>query len=341
MTLYIFLSKSSKLSFYIFFFVLSFGVFILTLKGWYMNNSNAVSSQFINSETTFPAAIRAWEGFLNDQNKSVYTIRAFKGDIRLFASYFAPDKTVGSVSTKDISNFLVWMNNERPVPCSPKTNSRRITSIKSFFKWLKTFGAIEEDPAAAIAQQAVSSPLPEILTEEECKRVLAAADAYRTKKKPDSRNSLLFRLLLSTGIKKSETLGISKNHIVRDDPENPVLYVRYPNTTKRAKERKIDLPASILPVFDEYLEQYNPSDKIFPWSPRRLEYLLEDIGRDAELTKHLSFAMCRWTCFVKDYTENVPMEIIRGKMGVSQVQWREIYNKLKILSVVYKGETKE
>lgn len=306
-----------------------------------MNNAGIASGQFVNAETTFPAAIRAWEGYLDSQNKSIYTIRAFKGDIQLFASYFAPDKTIGSVTTKDISNFLDWMNNERPVPCSPKTNSRRITSIKSFFKWLTTFGAIEEDPAAAIAQQAVASPLPEILTEEECMRVLAAADAYRTKKKPDSRNSLLFRLLLSTGIKKSETLGISKNHIVRDDPEKPVLYIRYANTEKRAKERKIDMPASILPVFDEYIEQYNPADKIFPWSPRRLEYLLEDIGRDAGLTKHLSFAMCRWTCFVKDYSENVPMEVIRGKMGVSQVQWRDIYNKLKILSAAYKGESAE
>ena len=299
---------------------------------------SAVPNQFINSDTTFPAVIRAWEGYLRDQNKSIYTIKAFKGDIQLFASYFSPDKTVGSVSTKDISNFLDWMNNERQVPCSPKTKSRRITSIKSFFKWLKNFGVIEEDPSAAITQEVVASPLPEILTEEECGRVLEAADAYRRKRKPDARNSLLFRLLLATGIKKSETLGISKFHIERDDPEKPRLFVRYANGGNRAKERTIDLPVSILPVLDEYLVQYAPSDKIFPWSPRRLEYLLEDIGTDAGLTKHLSFAMCRWTCFVKDYAEGVPMEVIRDKMGVSQVQWRDIYNKLQVLLPVYKGE---
>ena len=284
---------------------------------------SAAPNQFINSDTTFPAVIRAWEGYLRDQNKSIYTIKAFKGDIQLFASYFSPDKTVGSVSTKDISNFLDWMNNERQVPCSPKTNSRRITSIKSFFKWLMAFGVIEEDPSAAISQQVVASPLPEILTE------------------PDARNSLLFRLLLATGIKKSETLGISKFHIEREDPEKPRLFVRYANAGNRAKERTIDLPASILPVLDEYLEQYQPSDRIFPWSPRRLEYLLEDIGTDAGLTKHLSFAMCRWTCFVKDHAEGVPMEVIRDKMGVSQVQWRDIYNKIQILLPVYKGESEK
>ena len=302
-----------------------------------MNYSNAVTNQFINADSTFPVVIRAWEGYLSDQNKSIYTIKAFKGDIQLLASYFSPDKTVGSITTKDLTNFLDWMNNERKVPCSPKTNSRRITSIKSFFKWLKTFGIIEEDPAASIDQKPVESPLPEILTKDEVERVLAAANVYRTQKKPDSRNMLLLQLLLATGIKKSETLGISKNHIERDDPENPRLHVRYANSGNRAKERIIDLPASWLGVYDEYPSQYRPSDKIFPWSPRRLEYLLEDIGRDAGLTKHLSFAMCRWTCFVKDYVEKVPLEVIRSKMGVSQVQWRDIFNKLKVLADTYTG----
>ncbi len=302
-----------------------------------MDYDSAVSNQFITADTTFPAVIRVWEGYLADQKKSIYTIKAFRGDIQLLASYFPPDKTVGSVTTKDIYNFLDWMNNERPVPCSPKTNSRRITSIKSFFKWLNSFGVIEEDPAAAIDQKPVVSPLPEILTKDEAERVTAAADAFRTGKKPDARNSLLIRLLLATGIKKSETLGISKFHIERTDPENPKLYVRYTNSGNRAKERVIDLPADILPVLDEYLEQYQPADKLFPWSPRRLEYLLEDIGTDASLTKHLSFAMCRWTCFVKDYTEGVPLEVIRGKMGVSQVQWHEIFNKIKMLADTYNG----
>ena len=306
-----------------------------------MYSNNSVTNEFINADSTFPVVIRAWEGYLNDQNKSIYTIKAFKGDIQLLASYLPPDKTIGSVTTKDLENFLDWMNNERQVPCSPKTYSRRITSIKAFFKWLKTFGAIEEDPAAVIDQKPVTSPLPEILTKEEVERVLAAADAYRTQKKPDARNLLLLQLLLSTGIKKGETLNISKNHIERDDPEHPKLYIRYANANNRAKDRTIDLPPSWLEVLDEYQVQYRPTDKIFPWSPRRLEYLLEDIGRDAELKKHLSFAMCRWTCFVKDYVEGVPMDVIRYKMGVSQVQWRDIYNKLKILADVYNGTAQD
>ena len=303
-----------------------------------MDRSSTNAGQFINAATTLQPAICEWQNYLAEQNKSEYTIKAFIGDIKLMASYFSPDMTIGSVTTKDIQNFLNWMNNERAVPCSPKTYSRRITSIKLFFKWLYKFGAIDADPAAAVEQKAVKSPLPEILTKTEYDKVLEAANAQRTKARPDARNMTLLQLLLSTGIKKGEALAIDRNHIEREDPEHPVLNVRYANANSAAKERRLDLPASWLPVYDEYLEQYKPATAIFPWSPRRLEYLLEDIGEAAGLTKHLSFAMCRWTCFVKNYAEGMSADEIRRRMGVSNVQWRETFNKIKVLVKTYNEE---
>ena len=51
--------------------------------------------------------------------------------------------------------------------------------------------------------------------------------------------------------------------------------------------------------------------------------------------------MCRWTCFVKDYVEGVPLELIRNKMGVSQVQWRDIINKIKVLADIYNGKSEQ
>lgn len=302
-----------------------------------MGNTN----NFITAETTFPAAIHAWEVYLADQGRSVYTIKAFRGDIQLMASYFAPDKTLGSVTTRDINAFLDWMDNKRKVPCSPKTYSRRVTSIKSFFKWLTAFSVLDEDPAERVIQQAAVSPLPEILTMEEYHQVLETANSYRTGSKPDSRYLVLLQLLLTTGIKKGETLEISKNHIERDDPETPALYIRYANPENRYKERKLELPVDWLTVYDEYTVQYDIQDKVFPWSPRRLEYLLEDIGKEAGLTKHLSFAMCRWTCATHDYCLNSSPEAIRTKLGVSRIQWRELFIKLKQLKPIYTGEETE
>ncbi len=75
-----------------------------------------------------------------------------------------------------------------------------------------------------------------------------------------------------------------------------------------------------------------PEEKLFPWSQRRLEYLLEDIGNEAGLTKHLSFDMCRWTCALTDFHSGVEPDQIRQKLGVSKIQWRELFNKLKQLA---------
>lgn len=306
-----------------------------------MDKTNENFRGLVTGKSTFPAAIHAWEIHLADQGRSVYTIKAFRSDIQLMSSYFSPDKTIESVTTRDIRGFLDWMNNERKVPCSPKTYSRRVTSIKSFFKWLNTFGAIENDPSESVIQKSVISPLPEILTAEEYTLVLDTANRLRTGTKPDPRPMALLQLLLSTGIKKGETLELTKKHIERDDPETPCLYVRYANPSNRYKERKIDLPVDWLAVYDEYLLKYDPADKIFPWSPRRLEYLLEDIGVASGLNKHLSFAMCRWTCAVHDFYTSTEPETIRIKLGVSKIQWREIFAKIKQLQSSYVIEKKQ
>ncbi len=300
-----------------------------------MNITEPLVREFINEDSSFPTAIHAWEIHLADEGRTGNTIKAFISDIQLMASYFSPDRTVGSVKTRDINAFLHWMDNERRVPCSPKTYSRRVTSIKAFYKWLKTYGVLSEDPAEDVIQKSVISPLPEILTSEEHRFVIQAANDFRTAKKPDARPLALVYLLLATAIKKSETLGICPNHIDLDDPDSPVLYIRYETPDNRYKERKLDLPLDWVPVYQEYLEQIRPAKRLFDCSARRLEYILEDIGKVAGLTKHLSFNMCRWTSIVHDYYTNTDPEAIRIKMGVSKIQWREIQMKLKKLREKY------
>ena len=95
---------------------------------------------------------------------------------------------------------------------------------------------------------------------------------------------------------------------------------------------KIELQEDWIVAYKEYLAQYKPVDEVFAWSPRRLEYLLEDIGTEASLTKHLSFDMCRWTCALRDYQAGIEADTIRQKLGVSKIQWRELFIKLKQLN---------
>jgi integrase/recombinase XerD len=293
--------------------------------------SNSAESH-ITTETLLNPAIKSWELFLYDQGKSLHTVKAFIGDLNLFSGFFPADTRIGNITTKEINQFLEWLQKDRGVPCSPKSLSRRITSIKSFFRWLTQTGRLSIDPAEKVLQQSVISPLPEVLTPEEELKVIQAAAFYRAAPKNDPRPYALVSLLLTTGIKKGECLNLNLNHIDLLDPKAPSLFIRYSNSGSRFKERKIALTNDWLEVFKEYQAKYNPIEQLFPWSPRRLEYLLEDIGRDAGLDKHLSFDMCRWTSALNDWQSGMDRENLRQKLGISKIQWREVSTKLRQLA---------
>lgn len=297
--------------------------------------SPEVASAHITSQSTLIPTIIAWEIFLEDQGNSAHTVKAFTADMRLLASYLPPDRPLGSISTTDLNSFLDWMQTSRNVPCSPKTLARRITSIKAFFRWLHKAGVILVDPAEKVIQKTVLSPLPEVLTDKEIKSVIKMAEAHRYSIRPDTRYYTLLVLLLNTGIKKGECLALSPSHVDLEAPSGPTLFVRYNAPQHRYKERKIPLSENWVSSYHEYLAQYEPGEKLFPWSPRRLEYLLEDLGEEAGLTKHLSFDMCRWTCALFDWKSNMERDKIRQKLGISKVQWREIGMKLESLAAKY------
>jgi integrase/recombinase XerD len=286
----------------------------------------------ITSETSLTPAIQAWKIYLEDQGSSPHTVKAFSADLRLLASYLPPDRKLGAITTNEINNFLDWMQHKRGVPCSPKTLARRITSIKAFFRWLHGAGVVLVDPAEKVVQKSVVSPLPTVLTQGEVEAALAAADRHRHEDQPDARPYALLALILHTGIKKGECLGLSPNHIDLNAPEGPLLFVRYADPKYRYKERKISLPESWVQAYHEYTAQYQPTDQLFPWSPRRLEYILEDIGEEAGLEKHISFEMCRWTCALSDWMTGVDHNKIRQKLGISKIQWREVRSKLRKLA---------
>ncbi|NJD59541.1 MAG: hypothetical protein C3F13_05585 [Anaerolineales bacterium] len=285
----------------------------------------------ITAHTSLVPAINAWRIYLNDQGKSPHTVKAFIADMNLLAAYLPPDRPLGAITTNELNNFLDWMQKQRGVPCSPKTLSRRITSIKAFFRWLTHYGVIVVDPGEKVLQQSVISPLPSVLTDEERDVVLSVANKYRLAAHPDARYFTLLELLLETGIKKSECLALSPNHIDREAPGGPFLFVRYASPQHRYKERKIALSTDWVEAYDEYKGQYQHTDRIFPWSQRRLEYLLEDIGEEAGISKHLSFEMCRWTCALNDLKAGTEANKVRQKMGLSKIQWREVRSKLQKL----------
>lgn len=287
----------------------------------------------LTERTLLQPAIQAWKFYLKDQGRSPYTVKAFIADLNLLDTFLPADKTIGEINLKDLQNFTDWLENERGVPCSPKSLSRRITSVKSFFRWLQNGGVVLVDPADKLVQRSVTSPLPTVLTHPEVKSALKTAESFRDAEEPDARPYTLLKLLLETAIKKGECRNIGLNHLSVEDPENAYVFIRYTNPRYRYKERKIPVSKDWVDAFNEYVSQFEPKERLFPWTARRLEYILEDITEAAGFDKRISFDMCRWTSVLTDLIEGVEPNKIRQKLGVSKIQFREVRRKLRKLAV--------
>lgn len=285
----------------------------------------------ITRHTVFKSTWRLFEAHLRKEGKSEHTIKAFMGDLHLVADHLDRAKPIGQFTTTDLNQFLRWLEHGRGVPCSRKSYARRVTTLKVYFRWLHGLAAIPDDPAKPVLQRSGPAPLSHVLSELEIKEALRAATAMRRKDEQDYRPEMLFRLLLDTGIKKSEASHLTRESVDRSNRERPTLMVRQKQRSV-FKERRIALDPDWLPLLDRYLAQYHPKDAIFDCTARNLEYILTAVGEEAEIAFKLSFEVMRWTCAVRDYRMGMEERELREKMGLSEVSWYETGSKIKKLA---------
>lgn len=286
----------------------------------------------LTARSSLKEAIPAFQAYMRARDFSPHTLRAFTSDLRILGEYIGMDTAVGDIGTGDLNRFVRWLTAERGVPCTPKSLSRRITTLKVFFGWLAETGVIPEDPAAPVIHRPVLTGPPRVLTDEEVERVLRVTEALRRGDPPDARPHLLVTLLLATGIKKGECVNIALDHIDLSDPARPVLWIRYASPRRKHKERRIPLPPDWSAVLAEYRAQYRPTDRLFPWTERNLEYVLDEVAERAGIPDGLSFETLRWTCAVRDYRAGMPEEQLRQKLGLTRISWREVGPKIARLA---------
>ncbi len=287
----------------------------------------------LRSDTPLDQALQGYLVALRMSGASPHTVKAFKSDLNLLGGWAGEKTPVGEFSTDRLHKFLHWMLTERSQPCSPKTYARRVTTLKNFFGYLLEQGAIPHDPSTALIQRPASSPLPEVLADDEVRRVLEVTQAQRADaEKPDARPHLLVSLLLQTGIKKGECMTLSQQHLERDGPDGPFIWVRYASPKMRFKERKIPVEPAWLDVLDEYLAQRQPSGVIFDCTARNLEYVLRDVATAAGVEGGgMSFEGLRWTCAYRDFRSGMKPDLLRQKLGLSRIAWRDTSSRLEQL----------
>jgi site-specific recombinase XerD len=176
-----------------------------------------------------------------------------------------------------------------------KSVSRKISALTNYFLWLEQEKALTVNPAASIRYLRVTSPLPDILFESECQQLLTAAST-------DPRTYILVLLLLETGIKK---------------------------------DRKLKLPAEIVPVFADYVRQYTITDTPFSYTPRFIEMLLSDTAKKAGVQKKVTAGILRDTFVVRNLKRGEGIENVLKKIGLSETTWEDA--KEKYLKLAMRG----
>jgi len=142
---------------------------------------------------------------LKKKGRSVSTILAYNNDTKQLVNFLARKKISqsGLVTAELIEEFKKLLFEEG---YTAKSVSRKLNSIKTFFRFLKNNKAIKADPAESVAHPKFETKPPRILSKMEYR---ALRDAARD----NPRMSAIIELLLQTGIKIGELGRLEMDNI--------------------------------------------------------------------------------------------------------------------------------
>jgi site-specific recombinase XerD len=205
-------------------------------------------------------------------------------------------------------------------------NHPKSQQSRNYFQWLVASDVIDAkaNPMLDISNYRISSPLPEILFEQECEKLLTTASA-------DPRTYVLFMLLLETGIKLEELIALKVSHFDFSNKYSPEMHIKH-SGKKEKKSRKLKLPTGFIPVFTDYVAAYKVDDLLFPYTQRFLRFLITGTAAKAGVKKKVSAQILRDTCAVRQLRRGEGIERVLLRLGLSETTWEDAKVKYEKLS---------
>jgi len=144
---------------------------------------------------------------LRERNASVHTIKAYSGDLALFAAYagFRGWKQIDHIAVRGFLSQLYDKGLSRP------SVARALAAVRSLYRWLAREGVVEQNPAKLVATPKLPKKLPRVPTIEEMNSVIDG-EMPEVAAFPE-RDRLMLELLYGCGIRNSELTGISLDDI--------------------------------------------------------------------------------------------------------------------------------
>ena len=188
--------------------------------------------------------------YLQKERKySLNTVQAYENDLLEFSEFCEKrlSKDVLSVGVSDVREWVVEMSDGSGA-VGVRTVKRRISALRSFYKYLRREGLVSKNPAAVLVLPKASKPLPKFFREEEMGRLLD--DVMTGDEFQDRRDKLIIDLFYQTGVRVSELVEIKDSDI---DMGRGMLRV----FGKRRKERLIPIGGKLLKEIEAYKAKRN------------------------------------------------------------------------------------
>jgi integrase/recombinase XerD len=191
---------------------------------------------------------QALEGFSNylriERGLSENTLESYCNDVKAFYQ-FLEEKKISRTPEKVDLELLQQFIYEKATPLSPYSQSRRISGLKSFFKFLVFEGYREDLPTTLLEAPKLGRKLPENLSVDEVEKLLAAIDLSHPQ---GQRNRAILETLYGCGLRVSELIGLRLSDLYFKEDLIRVI-------GKGNKQRLIPLGGMAAKFLSIYIEQ--------------------------------------------------------------------------------------
>ncbi len=212
------------------------------------------------------------ENFLNylthQKRYSKHTTTAYQTDITQFLDYISEIYSIANISEVNTSIIRSWMVHLLENKTSPNSINRKLSSLKTFFKYLQKNEVITENPLNKIVAPKTKKRLPVFVKETELDN-LFDLEIFENNLN-GKRDKLIIELLYSTGIRLSELIGLKINSVSFSNNTIKVLgkrnkerIVPFSNNLKNELLQYLDLRKNITSEKD-YFFLTNNNKKLYP-----------------------------------------------------------------------------
>ena len=267
-----------------------------------------------------------------ERNSSQHTVRNYRLDLLDFGRWAARSSVNPLCATRrDMRSYLGDLDYAQ---YSRRTVNRRLSSVRSFFRWLAGEGLVESNPADVVSGPKLARSLPRTIPPADMVRLLSV---WRGSDKPaDMRNRAILEFLYACGARISETSGLLVGNVDFDTAQVRVF-------GKGSKERIVPLHELAIASMRDYLFNARPAllaGKESPYffvstrgnqmSPDALRKMFKQSLLAAGLDQTLSPHDMRHT-FATDLVEGgADLRSVQEMLGHSSLSTTQIYTHVSI-----------